>query len=218
MKVIVLAAGQATQLDGFNKLLIKHPKTRKTIIETLSESFSGMEMTLVLGYRAINVMHEYPFLNYIYNHDGAISNSSYSLSIAMEEYEPCFVVSGDLFISKDLVKSMMDGPENLVATLQNESRSLNALNVSHENNQINDIYQGKLRDTSDPEAVGIYKISSRNLLKRWKQNCSKYTNLFIGQNLIIDNDEEIFMHDINGFEFSEINTPEDFIRLTDNAN
>ena len=31
MKVIVLAAGQATQLDGFNKLLIKHPKQEKQL-------------------------------------------------------------------------------------------------------------------------------------------------------------------------------------------
>ena len=53
-----------------------------------------------------------------------------------------------------------------MATLQNESRSLNALNVSHENNQINDIYQGKLRDTSDPERqLGFTKYHLEIYLK-----------------------------------------------------
>ena len=31
MRVIILAAGQAVQLDGYNKLLIKDPESAKTI-------------------------------------------------------------------------------------------------------------------------------------------------------------------------------------------
>ena len=65
MRVIILAAGQAVQLDGYNKLLIKDPSTKKTILDMYLEAFQGHDVTIVLGYRAINVMHEYGDLNYI---------------------------------------------------------------------------------------------------------------------------------------------------------
>ena len=95
MKVIILAAGQGLQLDGYNKLLIQDPLSGKSILDKYLEAFAGMEITVVLGYRSINVMHKYPSLKYIYNRDWAVWNNSYSLSLAITE-EPTFVISGDL--------------------------------------------------------------------------------------------------------------------------
>ena len=174
MRVIILAAGQAVQLDGYNKLLIKDPVTKKTILDMYLEAFKGHDITVVLGYRAINVMHEYSNLDYVYNSDWAISNSSHSLSLALNE-EPCFVISGDLFIDPEIIAAIDNAGPNIVASIKRDSRTLNALNISHDVNQnVYEIYQGKLKNVNDPEAIGIYKISSKSILKSWRTNCLKH--------------------------------------------
>ena len=38
---IILAAGRSLQLDGKNKVLIRHPKTRKTILDYAIDAFHG---------------------------------------------------------------------------------------------------------------------------------------------------------------------------------
>ena len=57
MRVIILAAGQDCQLDGYNKLLIKDPESGDSVLDKYIEAFNGFNITVV-GYRAINVMHE----------------------------------------------------------------------------------------------------------------------------------------------------------------
>ena len=213
MRVIVLAAGQGFQLDGFNKLLIRDPVDNKLIIEKYREAFDGMDLSIVLGYRAINVMNKYPDFDYVYNSDWAVTNNSYSLNLSLND-EPCYVISGDLFIEPELVTMLENSGPNLVLTKNRESRSLSALNVSTDNNgYIQELYQGKLREPNDPEAIGIYKISSPEILKKWRRNCREYGNLFAGQNLPYDLKTPVVNVDIQGHRLDEINTPMDYIRL-----
>lgn len=213
MRVIVLAAGQGFQLDGFNKLLIRDPVDNKLIIEKYREAFDGMDLSIVLGYRAINVMNKYPDFDYVYNSDWAVTNNSYSLNLSLND-EPCYVISGDLFIEPELVTMLENYGPNLVLTKNRESRSLSALNVSTDNNgYIQELYQGKLRKPNDPEAIGIYKISSPEILKKWRRNCREYGNLFAGQNLPYDLKTPVVNVDIQGHRLDEINTPMDYIRL-----
>ena len=213
MRVIILAAGQAVQLDGYNKLLIKDPLTKKTILDMYLDAFKGHDITVVLGYRAINVMHEYSDLDYVYNSDWAISNSSHSLSLALNE-EPCFVISGDLFIEPDIISAVDKAGPNIIATIKRDSRTLNALNVSHDSKGVvKEIYQGKLKNVSDPEAIGIYKISSKSILKTWRSNCLEHRNLFVGQNLNLNSDDPITHLDVSKFRLQEVNTPMDYLRI-----
>ena len=213
MRVIVLAAGQGYQLDGFNKLLIKHPGDGARIIERYQEAFRGKEITIVVGYRAINVMHNYPKLNYIYNGDWAVTNNSYSLSMAISN-EPCYVISGDLFFDPDLIKELDDAGPDLVVTQMRENRILNAVNVSAtEDGVIDEVYQGKLRSMQHPEAIGIFKISDPKLLSLWKRNCLEYGNLFVGQNIPFAEGMDVYSHDVSGCKIDEVNTPMDYLRL-----
>jgi choline kinase len=213
MRVIVLAAGQGYQLDGYNKLLLKDPKSGKKIIEKYQAAFKGMDITVVVGYRAINVMSQHPDLNYIYNPDWAMTNNSCSLNLALNE-EPCYVISGDLMIEPELIHMMEKMGPDLILSKVRDSRTLGALNVSMDKEKrISELYQGKLRNVIDPEAVGIYKISSPDLLSSWRRNCRTYQNLFVGQNLVYDSDSPILGIDIGDHKFDEINTPMDYIRL-----
>ena len=213
MREIILAAGQGLQLDGDNKLLIQDPLSGKNILDKYLEAFAGMKITIVLGYRSINVMHKYPKLEYIYNRDWAVWNNSYSLSLAITE-EPTFVISGDLMIEPNLIKAMKDSGPNIVASRIRDSRTIGALNMKIENNIISEVYEGKLRDINDPEAVGIYKITSSSILRSWKKKCIENKNLFIGQNLPFQlSDTPIESFDIGDFRFDEVNNPLDYIKL-----
>tara|TARA_Y100000768_G_C23961321_1_gene675538 strand:+ start:1291 stop:1959 length:669 start_codon:yes stop_codon:yes gene_type:complete len=212
MRVIILAAGQAVQLDGYNKLLIKDPESGDSILDKYLKAFEGFDVTIVLGYRAINVMHEYPDLDYEYNSQWAVTNSSYSLSLTLNQ-EPCFVINGDFFIEPELVSAMQNSDPDLIATLPRESRASNALNVSIDEGNVIDIYQGKLKQTSDPEAIGIYKITSREILKTWRYNCINHSDLYVGQNLISNSNHNLKSFDVSSFRVDEVNTPLDYLRI-----
>jgi len=212
LRVIVLAAGQGFQLDGFNKLLIKDPRDGRTIMEKLEENFAGMSLTVVVGYRAIAVMHRYPHLDYVHNADWAVTNNAYSLALALDE-SPTYVVSCDLLFEPGLIERLQNGPDNAVLTQKRDSRTLSALNCDCEDDgTVRSIYQGPLRDAGDPEAIGVYKLSDRALLKEWRRRCFEYTNLFAGQNLPLDG-ASVHSIDVGGDRFEEVNTPDDYIRL-----
>lgn len=212
-QVIVLAAGQGYQLDGFNKLLIKDPASGKCILDKYLEAFEGKKLTLVVGYRAINVMHNYRDLEYIFNPDWAVTNNSYSLSLALTD-KPAYVISGDLLIEPELIAALDDGPDDLVVTQMRENRTLSAVNVSMDTaGRIAAVYQGKLRNVSDPEAIGIFKVGSPDLLNAWKRNCREYGNLFVGQNLPYDRTTPVFGVDVGMHQVEEVNTPMDYLRL-----
>ena len=213
MKVIILAAGQGYQLDGFNKLLIKHPADGKRIIDRYLEAFSGKEVTFVVGYRAINVMHNYPHLDYVYNDSWGVTNNSYSLSLAIGD-EPCYVVSGDLLFDSELISELDSAAPNLIVTQMRDNRTLSAINVTvNEKKIINEAYQGKLRRENHPEAVGIFKISDPRLLTAWKRNCIEYGNLFVGQNIPFETEVDIVSHDSSNYKIDEVNTVMDYMRL-----
>ena len=110
---------------------------------------------------------------------------------------------------------MSDSPQNCILTKNSENRQLNSLNCEiGDNNQIIEIYPGAARDNHAPEAIGIYKISEKQLLRDWKRKCMEHSNLFAGQNLVFDINP-VYSVDIGNYEFEEINTVMDYMRLMD---
>lgn len=211
-KVIILAAGQGFRHDGMNKVLIRHPKTGKTILDHAIEAFSGKKITVVVGYRAIQVMELYPQLDYVINADWALTNNAMSLGLALTD-EPTYVVSGDMFFTKELITDLDCGDENLVLTEKRENRALSAVHcIVGENKQINETYQGPVRNIEHPEVIGMFKISNPNILSEWKKLCIRHGNLFVGQVLPCQYDP-IYDHNLGKHDFEEINTAADYLRL-----
>ena len=120
MKLIVLDAGDSFELDGFNKLLIKHPTTKKTILDTYIDLFKPSEIERVVGYRAMEIMTEYPSLNYIFNSKWQTTNNSYSLSLSLSE-TPCYIISSDLFINQNLINKL-NLHDNCLVAMNNENK------------------------------------------------------------------------------------------------
>lgn len=211
-RVIVLAAGRSLQLDGQSKVLIRHPTTAATILDYLIDAFVGVEITVVVGFRAIQIMQAYPRLNYVYNPDWALTNNAMSLALALDD-RPCYVVSGDIFLERALIDRLEQGPENLALTSEREKRSMTAIHcLVNEQQRITSSYQGPVRSMKDPEAIGLFKIGSMDALRQWKRRCMEHSNLFAGQLLPFDLAQVISIS-IGDDLFYEINTPTDYIEL-----
>ena len=212
MRVIILAAGQGFQLDGCVKLLIKDPVSNKRIIDRLIDIFHEKNITIVVGYKAIEIMQRYPNLNYVFNPDWKITNNSYSLGLALDE-NPSYVLSSDLIISKNIISKLENSAPNCILTSNRENREMNSLNCSIDNqNKILSIYQGARKKNNDPEALGVFKISTKKVLRKWKKNCLIHGNLFAGQNLPFDI-ESIIAIDKENYRIDEINTVLDMLNI-----
>lgn len=215
-RAIILAAGKSLQLDGESKVLIRHPKTRRTVLEHAIDAFCGMEITVVVGYRAIQIMHAYPDLKYVHNQEWALTNNALSLALALTD-EPTYVVSGDIFLDRDLIDRLnADGP-NLILSSDREKRALSAIHcVRTEGGRVSETYQGPIKDVRHPEAVGLFKVSSAAVLREWKRKCTRHANLFAGQLIPCDIDP-IKTAALGDELFFEINTPGDYLDLIEKS-
>jgi len=210
MRLIILAAGQGFKLDGFNKILLKDPVTKKRILDYYLDYFSDYDITVVVGYRSITIMNEYPQLDYIYNKQWRVKSNSYSLALALTE-EPCIILPSDLFFEEKLMTLIKKTPNDMALVANTENRSTHALNCHVKNNKIVDIYPGKAK-INDPELIGAYKIKNKEILRRWRRNCLANDTLFSGQNLPIK-EYDIFALDKRNYLLFEINTPNDYINF-----
>ena len=215
-RAIVLAAGRGHQLDGVTKVLIRHPKSGKTILDHAIEAFGDKHLTVVVGFRAIQIMEQYPQLDFVINHDWAVTNNAMSLALAISD-EPCYVVSGDIFFDRPLITRLDAMPDDVVLTELRENRALSAIHcVLDPAGIIQETYQGPVRDVAHPEAVGMFKISDAKILNNWKRLSMKHGNLFVGQTLPC-NDGAIRSVPLAGEQFEEINTPGDYLRAIERA-
>lgn len=216
MRAIILAAGQGTALDGTIKCLIKHPQTGMSALEHQIQAFQGCDITVVAGYKAIEIMQTYPSLHYEYNADWALTNNAYSLGLTLDE-RPCYVMSGDFFFAKG-IQSALDIANDSVLLSHRENRCLTAINCISEGERLRETYIGPLRNADHGEAVGVFKISDPALLRAWKSNCLRHSNLFIGQTLPLEeNMPPISVAHLPPDEyFYEVNTVFDYMALLDN--
>ena len=211
-QAIILAAGRGHQVDGLAKVLIRHPVTGRTILQHAVEAFGTKRVVVVVGFRAVQVMESAPKLDYVVNHDWALTSNAMSLGLALED-EPTYVVSGDIFFNRDLIDHLDTLGPNLVLCDARENRSLSAVHcVLGEDQTVAETYQGPVRSPAHPEAIGLFKISDADLLRRWKRVCIGHGNLFVGQTLPCDG-TAIVAAERGDFEFTEINTPTDYLRL-----
>lgn len=209
MKLIILDAGDAFELHGFNKLLIKHPTYNKTILELYEEIFHVKKIQIVVGYNAMDLMNQFPKYEYIYNKNWQTTGSSYSLSMALDD-EPCYIISSDFFIEES-IKSFLSLYDNFGVIVNKENKRLASLKVDVSQNKITNIFSGKSIN-SNPELIGIYKISNKSILNKWRVNCIRHPNLFAGLNMPYK-DFTINSVMVDSKLITEINTPQDYINF-----
>ncbi len=210
MNLIILAAGDSFELDGYNKLLLKNPKTNKTILEEYIAFFENIEkVTIVVGYKAIEVMNKYPEFNYIFNKKWQTTGSGYSLSLAIEE-KPSIIIESDFFISENLKQSFNKLNEYVVLK-KSESKRVNSLKAKIDDGFISNVYSGKT-DSDDPEILGFYKVSDIETMRLWKKNGIMYPERYISQTFPF-NFSKLTPVIVSKDDITEINTPLDYINF-----
>lgn len=210
-QVIILAAGKSLQLDGVNKALIEHPISRKTILDCMIDAFEGKVITVVVGFSAIQIMQKYPQLNYVINPNWAVTNNAMSLGLALTN-EPTYVVPGDIYLDKKLVYRLDNEVSDLALTRNTENRVLSSIHAITKDNNIIDVYQGPIKNSTHPETTGLFKISNKEALTAWRNQCLQHGNLFAGQLLPV-NVTNIKSVDVEKDFLWEINTPTDYLNL-----
>lgn len=208
MRAIILAAGQGFKMDGFNKIMLKDPKDSKTILQKYIDIFGKDNITVVVGYNATSIMNEYPELDYVYNQKWRTTGSSYSLSLALNG-KPCFVLSSDLIMDKEII-SMMD-KDNCVLVGDTENRTPSSINCTLKEGKIVKMKIGEGREDG-PEMLGIIKITDNDILHDWKKACQDNPSTFAGLNLPFQEHDILAINKKNRF-LHEINTPLDYINL-----
>ncbi len=214
MRLIILSAGDSFELDGFNKLLINNPISGKTIIEQYQSIFEPGEITVVVGYKAMEIMNRYPHFNYIYNKKWQTTGSAYSLSLALNE-EPSIVIESDFFID-ELLKNEFASKDEFVVIKKSESKSLNSFKAIIKENRIAGVYSGKSKN-NDPELLGVFKVSNIETLREWKKNGIQNPHQYIGESFPYETSTIPFI-EVCGKSITEINTPTDFINFIKNDN
>lgn len=211
-QAIILAAGRGNQLDGIAKALIRHPVTGRTILQHAVEAFAGKRVVAVVGFRAIQVMESSPEINYVINEGWEITNNAMSAGLALND-EPTYVVAGDIFFERALIERLDDEAPNLALTELRENRQLSSIHcVLRADGTISGTYQGPVQDAAHPESLGLFKISDRDLLRRWKRLCLNHGNMFVGQVLPCDGAPVLSVSREQDV-FDEINTAADYLRL-----
>lgn len=211
-RAIILAAGKSLQLDGESKVLIRHPSTGRTILDYAIEAFAGKRITVVVGFRAIQIMQAYPQLEFVHNPEWALTNNALSLGLALND-EPCYVVSGDIFLDRLLIDRLDADVDDLVLTSDREKRSLSAIHcVLGDFGNVVETYQGPVRSMKHPESVGLFKISSKEVLRQWRRRCVEHANLFAGQLLPCES-SPIRAVPLQDELYYEVNTPTDYLEL-----
>jgi choline kinase len=216
MKLIILAAGDSYELDGFNKLTIKHPKYNMSIIDIYKKIFNVNHIQVVVGFRAMNIMNDYPDFDYILNNKWQTTGSAYSLSLALDE-NPSYIISSDFILNPQLDQIFNSDNQNVVYVKKPESKRLTSLKCKVNNDIIENIYRGKSKNMNDYEILGIFKITDPDILYNWKIKSINNPTMYAGETLIMDNFDlsyKIIDEDI----ITEINTPLDYINFLNRIN
>lgn len=210
--VIILAAGKSLQLDGASKALIRHPVTGRTILDYAIDAFAGKKITVVVGFRAIQIMQAYPQFDYVHNPDWALTSNAMSLGLSLDD-RPAYVLSGDIFMERRLVERLDAAGPDLVLVSDRERRSLSAIHcVLGDGDRVVETYQGPVRSMAHPESVGLFKVSDPGILRAWRRRCIEHSNLFAGQLLPCDV-APVGIERLGDELFFEINTPVDYLEL-----
>lgn len=211
-RLIILNAGDSFELDGFNKLLIKNPKTGKRIIDEYLEIFNNYQITIIVGYRAMDLMNKYPNIDYVYNKFWQTTNNSYSLSLALD-YRSSIITSCDLIINNKIIDKI-EKKDNSIFVNDTENKKNNSIFVEiKKKNQINKIYYGNCKKSTHKEFSGIIKVSDKEIIYNLKKNCQKNPNLFIAENLPLNLTKKFSCIKINNFAVKEFSSPQDYINL-----
>ena len=165
MRAIILGAGSGSRLGGYNKLLIKD-KTGCTILERITLDLMRIgirDITIVVGYKAINVMSKYPAAKYVINPIFDVTNSAYSTALAFQEdNSPAILVYGENIYPRGNPFENMNQEANLMLTSTQTKTDKNATGpICNVGGEVVGVREGL---GVFPESIGIFTFWDTELI------------------------------------------------------
>lgn len=207
MRLIILAAGDSSSLDGFNKLLLVHPVYKKPMIEVYAEYFEASDITLVTGYKSLEVMSRYPEYNYVYNSKWNSTGNAFSLGLALDD-NPSIIVSSDLFMTREVIQRILQNTENMAVVKRTENKRKSGLFCDISDNIITNVMSAG-EGHSDLELCGLFMMFKKEVLREWRRKCFLNPQKFAGEVLPLF--EEITPLQVTTNDLYEINNTEEYI-------
>lgn len=174
MQAIILAAGIGKRLGNLTEGL---PKCflnigGKTIIDRQLEALKGMDVIVVVGYKADLIKSKYPQLKFVINPDYLATNTIHSLGLALNGKDT-LVLNGDVVFDRNIIK-LLDMPSCAAVEYKN---------VHPEEIQVllkgkDDIVRIGKNINGQGEAVGIYRFSGKFCAKLKDQIAKMDRNLY----------------------------------------
>lgn len=216
MQAVILGAGRGIRMQNLND---NRPKPLITLLgETIIDrQLKSLRQTgvnninVVIGYQASHWQSYAKQVNLILNPIWQQTNTAASLCVALNAIEDkgeVLIINGDMIFDSELIKRLLTNyPNESAAIVQYKSIGKEEISFITKDNWIINI--GKQIDAGEGEAVGIYKLSGKDI--------KKYLDTFTQEDMVsyyedIFRKANITLRPIDAEELivKEIDTPEDY--------
>ncbi len=163
MKAVILAAGVGSRLGGtLPKALIRIGE-RATILSNqvaILRKLGVREIIVVVGFKKEVVMEYYPDLVYVYNPRFHITNTAYSLKLALERITADDVLwtNGDVVFEEAIAQKVIEARGNAMAVVRKPCGKEEVKYTLTPEGRIGEI--SKEVENAAGEAIGINRVSA----------------------------------------------------------
>jgi len=162
MKAVILAAGVGSRLGGTLPKSLIQIRENTTILSNqvnMLRELGIREIIVIVGFKKEVVMEYYPDLVYVYNPRFHITNTAYSLKLALERITPDDVLwtNGDVVFEESIARKMFEAEGNAVAVVRKTCGEEEVKYTVTPDGMIGGISK-EVGDAAG-EAIGINKIS-----------------------------------------------------------
>ena len=226
---IVLVAGMSTRIRSLTQGL---PKSflkigNESLIDRTLRLLRGAgveNITLVTGFEADVFRDAFPECNFVHNPDYATTNTSVSLSMALNarkddkaaDDRTVIVVNGDVYYAEGILEAMLAKSEHTLAAVKRHELCEEEVKVYVEGDRITRI--GKHLDDTQAygEAFGIYQLNPRfQKYIRQELNVMGNRKIFYEEAMdrLLGGGHDIRLHDVGDNIVQEIDFVEDYESL-----